>query len=67
MIEISHRLDIESQVKTQQETKNINVSLHTFGKVVMSLPSSGAYHVPYRDSKLTRILQGNLYRYKDIV
>ena len=66
-IEIPHRLDIESQIKTQEETKNINVSLHTFGKVVMSLTSSGSYHIPYRDSKLTRILQGNLYSYKDII
>ena len=58
-IEIPHRLDIESQIKTQ--------SLHTFGKVVMSLTSSGSYHIPYRDSKLTRILRGNVYSYKDII
>ena len=33
----------------------------------MSLTSSGSYNIPYRDSKLTRILQGNVYSYKDII
>lgn len=54
------RLDSDAKLQQQTETKNINVSLHTFGKVVMSLTAStSSQHVPYRDSKLTRILQGN--------
>ena len=28
-----HRLDVESDSKLQEETKNINVSLHNFSKV----------------------------------
>eukprot|EP00047_Mylnosiga_fluctuans_P022700 m.124605 g.124605 ORF g.124605 m.124605 type:complete len:1235 (-) comp9354_c0_seq1:147-3851(-) len=42
------------------ETKNINKSLSAFGKVILALTSPGNHHVPYRDSKLTRILQGSL-------
>ncbi|XP_064386094.1 uncharacterized protein LOC135334732 isoform X2 [Halichondria panicea] len=53
----SERLDIDAQSKQQEETKNINVSLHTFGKVVTALTTPGVKYVPYRDSKLTRILQ----------
>lgn len=42
------------------EMKNINKSLSAFGKVILALTSPGNHHVPYRDSKLTRILQGSL-------
>lgn len=42
------------------EAKNINSSLSAFGKVVMALTTSGGNHVPYRDSKLTRILQDSI-------
>lgn len=31
---ITYRLDMDAQSRQQEETKNINVSLHTFGKVV---------------------------------
>ncbi|KAI6655252.1 Kinesin-like protein KIF3A [Oopsacas minuta] len=57
----SERFDIEAKDKHLTETKNINTSLTTFGKVVLALTSSG-YHsyIPYRDSKLTRILQDSL-------
>lgn len=58
------RLDSDAKLQQQTETKNINVSLHTFGKVVMTLTtSSSTGHVPYRDSKLTRILQGTVIYY----
>uniref|UniRef100_A0A1X7UXS9 Kinesin motor domain-containing protein n=1 Tax=Amphimedon queenslandica TaxID=400682 RepID=A0A1X7UXS9_AMPQE len=56
----SEKLDSDAKLQQQTETKNINVSLHTFGKVVMSLTSSSSPHIPYRDSKLTRILQDSL-------
>lgn len=49
----------EGQRKT--EALHINSSLTALGKVVMALdPSSGLTHVPYRDSKLTRLLQNSL-------
>lgn len=40
-----------------RETTNINTSLSAFGKVVLSLSAKKRTHIPYRDSKLTRILQ----------
>jgi hypothetical protein len=44
-----------------QETLSINSSLSALGKVVMALdPSSPALYVPYRDSKLTRLLQNSI-------
>eukprot|EP00041_Stephanoeca_diplocostata_P020659 m.466997 g.466997 ORF g.466997 m.466997 type:complete len:1197 (-) comp21631_c0_seq6:406-3996(-) len=44
-----------------EEAKTINSSLSAFGKVVLALTSSAGHaHVPYRDSKLTRILQASL-------
>jgi hypothetical protein len=46
--------------KRMDEAKNINSSLSAFGKVVLALTSGGSQHVPYRDSKLTRILQGSV-------
>ena len=42
-----------------EEAIKINSSLTALGKVIQAL-SSGADHVPYRDSKLTRILQESL-------
>jgi kinesin family protein 11 len=38
---------------------NINTSLLTLGRVITAL-SSNSIHVPYRESKLTRILQDSL-------
>jgi kinesin family protein 5 len=47
--------------ETLEEAKNINKSLSALGLVIMNLTEStrGA-HIPYRDSKLTRILQESL-------
>ena len=42
------------------EAKFINASLSTLGKVINSLGSHNASHVPYRDSKLTRVLKPSL-------
>uniref|UniRef100_A0A0N5AS38 Kinesin-like protein n=1 Tax=Syphacia muris TaxID=451379 RepID=A0A0N5AS38_9BILA len=42
-----------------REAGNINQSLLTLGRVITAL-TSGAAHVPYRESKLTRILQDSL-------
>lgn len=43
-----------------EEAKKINLSLLVLGLVINSLTDSRATHVPYRDSKLTRILQESL-------
>ena len=32
----------------------------TLGQVIQKLSSGGSQHIPYRDSKLTRILQNSL-------
>ncbi|ETW63498.1 hypothetical protein PFMC_00557 [Plasmodium falciparum CAMP/Malaysia] len=43
----------------QQESCNINQSLLTLGRVINSLIENSSY-IPYRDSKLTRLLQDSL-------
>ncbi|KAI9672302.1 MAG: Kinesin heavy chain [Alyxoria varia] len=46
--------------QTLEEAKKINKSLSALGMVINSLTDSKATHIPYRDSKLTRILQESL-------
>ncbi|OZC09470.1 kinesin heavy chain family protein [Onchocerca flexuosa] len=43
-----------------EEAKNINKSLSALGNVIAALAEGTKAHVPYRDSKLTRILQESL-------
>lgn len=43
----------------QQESCNINQSLLTLGRVINALVENSSY-IPYRDSKLTRLLQDSL-------
>lgn len=46
--------------KRLEEAKTINKSLAVLGQVIMSLTDGKSSHIPYRDSKLTRILQDSL-------
>jgi kinesin family protein 5 len=43
-----------------EEAKKINKSLSALGMVINSLTDGKSTHIPYRDSKLTRILQESL-------
>ena len=57
----SEKVGAEANVSAKhlEELKNINSSLTTLSKVVSAL-STKASHVPYRDSKLTRLLQDSI-------
>lgn len=46
--------------QTLEEAKKINKSLSALGMVINALSDGKSTHVPYRDSKLTRILQESL-------
>lgn len=49
-----------AQGETLEEAKNINKSLSALGNVISALAEGGNKHIPYRDSKMTRILQDSL-------
>eukprot|EP00928_Gymnodinium_smaydae_P054007 TRINITY_DN3785_c0_g1_i1.p1 TRINITY_DN3785_c0_g1~~TRINITY_DN3785_c0_g1_i1.p1 ORF type:complete len:679 (+),score=126.98 TRINITY_DN3785_c0_g1_i1:144-2039(+) len=46
--------------KRLDEAKHINSSLSALGNVISALSDKHVVHVPYRDSKLTRVLQESL-------
>ena len=45
---------------TIKEAEKINLSLTTLGRVIYNLTDGKSQHVPYRESKLTRVLQESL-------
>ncbi|EER33023.1 hypothetical protein CTRG_03448 [Candida tropicalis MYA-3404] len=49
-----------AQGQTLQEAKKINSSLSALGNVINALTDGKSTHIPYRDSKLTRILQESI-------
>ncbi|KAK1272217.1 Kinesin-1-like protein PSS1 [Acorus gramineus] len=51
-----------AQGKVLEEAKSINKSLSSLGKVINALTTGRMNHIPYRDSKITRILQDGLLR-----
>ncbi|GMM33449.1 Smy1 protein [Saccharomycopsis crataegensis] len=46
--------------QTLEEAKKINSSLSSLGHVINALTDGKSQHIPYRDSKLTRILQESI-------
>ena len=56
----------ERQAKTHstgerfKEATKINLSLSALGNVISALVDGSVAHIPYRDSKLTRLLQDSL-------
>ena len=58
--------DSERQAKTNdtgdgmKEAAKINLSLSALGNVISALVDGKTSHTPYRDSKLTRLLQDSL-------
>ena len=46
--------------QTLEEAKKINSSLSSLGNVINALTDHKSTHIPYRDSKLTRLLQDSL-------
>jgi len=56
--------------KVLEESKTINKSLSALGNVINALtcgPSTRSSHIPFRDSKLTRILQDALVSYSALI
>jgi kinesin family member 3B len=43
-----------------KEGQKINLSLSALGNVISALVEGRSQHIPYRDSKLTRLLQDSL-------
>lgn len=46
--------------QTLKEAQNINKSLSTLGNCIKALTAKSKTHIPFRDSKLTRLLQDSL-------
>ncbi|OQS04421.1 kinesin [Thraustotheca clavata] len=52
--------DIVMSNDRTRELRNINASLSALGNVIAALTDKKRTHIPYRDSKLTRLLQDSL-------
>ena len=46
--------------KQLQELRSINTSLTTLGKVILALANQTTSYIPFRESKLTRLLQDSI-------
>ncbi|CAK4418978.1 unnamed protein product [Aphanomyces euteiches] len=52
--------DVAMTTDRTRELRNINASLSALGNVIAALTDKKRTHIPYRDSKLTRLLQDSL-------
>ncbi|KAH8854541.1 Kinesin-II 95 kDa subunit [Schistosoma japonicum] len=61
-LEIREKPDSGIYIKGERlkEATKINLSLSTLGNVISALVDGKSTHIPYRDSKLTRLLQDSL-------
>ena len=57
---IDSKISLSDAPKHVKELTSINKSLSTLGNVISALSSNTRTHIPYRDSKLTRLLQNSL-------
>ncbi|KAF8939321.1 hypothetical protein BGZ58_010032 [Dissophora ornata] len=60
LIDLAGSEKASSDVERRKEGAFINKSLLTLGTVISKLTDDKGAHIPYRDSKLTRILQSSL-------
>ncbi|KAF9434738.1 hypothetical protein BGZ76_007519 [Entomortierella beljakovae] len=60
LIDLAGSEKASSDVERRKEGAYINKSLLTLGTVISKLTDDKGTHIPYRDSKLTRILQSSL-------
>ncbi|RKP24878.1 kinesin motor domain-containing protein, partial [Syncephalis pseudoplumigaleata] len=60
LIDLAGSEKASSAVERRRETAYINKSLLTLGTVISKLTNENESHIPYRDSKLTRLLQTSL-------
>ncbi|KAF9418553.1 hypothetical protein BGZ94_009672, partial [Podila epigama] len=60
LIDLAGSEKASSDVERRKEGAFINKSLLTLGTVIAKLTEEKGAHIPYRDSKLTRILQSSL-------
>lgn len=51
---------LDAEGERLREATRINLSLSALGNVISALVDGRSKHIPYRDSKLTRLLQDSL-------
>jgi len=53
-------INTDAEGERLREATRINLSLSALGNVISALVDGHSKHIPYRDSKLTRLLQDSL-------
>ncbi len=53
-------INTDAEGERLREATRINLSLSALGNVISALVDGRSKHIPYRDSKLTRLLQDSL-------
>ena len=60
-IKIRFKVKTGATGQTLKEATKINLSLSTLGNVISALVDGKSNFIPYRNSKLTRLLQVNIF------